>query len=39
VTAAVRIPVLAIGGVNRERAEACLQAGASGFAAIGYFGG
>jgi thiamine-phosphate diphosphorylase len=39
VAAAVRIPVLAIGGVDRERAEACLQAGASGFAAIGYFGG
>jgi thiamine-phosphate pyrophosphorylase len=37
VAGAVPIPVLAIGGIDRERAEACLEAGASGFAAIGYF--
>jgi thiamine-phosphate diphosphorylase len=34
---AVRIPVLAIGGVDRERAAACRGVGAAGFAAIGYF--
>jgi thiamine-phosphate pyrophosphorylase len=39
VAAAVRIPVLAIGGIDRARAQACLEAGASGFAAIGYFRG
>lgn len=33
----VAIPVLAIGGVDAARAAACLEAGASGFAAIGYF--
>jgi thiamine-phosphate pyrophosphorylase len=37
VTAAVTIPVLAIGGVDAERAKACREAGAAGFAAIGYF--
>jgi thiamine-phosphate pyrophosphorylase len=37
VTAAVAIPVLAIGGVDAERAKECLRAGAAGFAAIGYF--
>jgi thiamine-phosphate diphosphorylase len=37
VVRAVRIPVLAIGGVDAERAAACREAGAAGFAAIGYF--
>jgi len=37
VAAAVRIPVLAIGGVDAERAAVCREAGAAGFAAIGYF--
>jgi thiamine-phosphate pyrophosphorylase len=37
VAAAVAIPVLAIGGVDAERAAACREAGAAGFAAIGYF--
>lgn len=37
VAAAVRIPVLAIGGVDGDRIEACLAAGAAGFAAIRYF--
>ena len=36
---AVSIPVLAIGGVDAPRAIACADAGAAGFAAIGYFGG
>jgi thiamine-phosphate diphosphorylase len=31
------IPVLAIGGVNRERARLCLEAGAAGYAAIRLF--
>ncbi|HYW22718.1 MAG TPA: thiamine phosphate synthase [Terriglobales bacterium] len=39
VAAAVRIPVLAIGGVDADRVEACLAAGAAGFAAIRYFEG
>jgi thiamine-phosphate pyrophosphorylase len=30
-------PILAIGGVNRENADECLRAGASGFAAIRLF--
>jgi len=37
VTAAVRLPVLAIGGVDARREEECRRAGAAGFAAIGYF--
>jgi len=34
---AVRIPVLAIGGVTEERIAECLAAGAAGYAAIGLF--
>jgi thiamine-phosphate diphosphorylase len=34
---AVTIPVLAIGGVDGPGAQDCLEAGAAGFAAIGYF--
>jgi thiamine-phosphate diphosphorylase len=37
ITSAVSIPVLAIGGMNPERWEACRAAGASGFAAISYY--
>jgi thiamine-phosphate diphosphorylase len=37
VAAAVPVPVLAIGGIDAERAAACREAGAAGFAAIGYF--
>ena len=37
VAAAVRIPVLAIGGVDRGRAEECRRHGAAGFAAISMF--
>lgn len=37
VCAAIRIPVIAIGGVNEENAAACLRAGASGIAAIRMF--
>lgn len=33
----LRLPVLAIGGVDAERAAECVAAGAAGFAAIGYF--
>lgn len=33
----VAIPVLAIGGVDAVRAAACMDQGAAGFAAIGYF--
>jgi thiamine-phosphate pyrophosphorylase len=37
VAGAVRIPVLAIGGVTLERAEECARAGAAGYAAITLF--
>jgi thiamine-phosphate pyrophosphorylase len=37
VCAAVKVPVLAIGGVNFENARACLDVGASGVAAIRLF--
>ncbi len=37
VAGALRIPVLAIGGVDAQRAEECLKAGAAGYAAITMF--
>ncbi len=37
VARAVALPVLAIGGVDPERAAACRAAGAAGFAGIGYY--
>jgi thiamine-phosphate pyrophosphorylase len=37
VAAAVGIPVLAIGGVERRRVPECLAAGATGYASIGVF--
>ena len=37
VAGAVRIPVLAIGGMDEERVAECLRAGAAGYAAIGMF--
>jgi thiamine-phosphate pyrophosphorylase len=37
VCAAVKIPVIAIGGINEKNAAACIRAGASGIAAIRLF--
>lgn len=37
VSEAIRIPVIAIGGVNKTNAEGCIRAGASGIAAIRLF--
>lgn len=37
VSAAVRIPVIAIGGINEQNAAECLRAGAKGIAAIRLF--
>ena len=37
VASAVSIPVLAIGGVTDERVAACGEAGAAGYAAVGFF--
>lgn len=37
VARAVRIPILAIGGITEERIAECHRAGASGYAAIGLF--
>ena len=37
VAGSVKIPVLAIGGVDPELEESCWKVGAAGFAAIAYF--
>jgi thiamine-phosphate pyrophosphorylase len=37
VARAVRVPVIAIGGITEERIAECIAAGASGYAAIGLF--
>ena len=37
VTAASRVPIVAIGGISSDNAAACVQAGARGLAAIGLF--
>jgi thiamine-phosphate diphosphorylase len=37
VVRAVHVPVLAIGGVDRERGRECIEAGAAGYAAIRMF--
>jgi thiamine-phosphate pyrophosphorylase len=37
VCAVAKLPVLALGGVNEENAEACMDAGAAGVAGIRLF--